>query len=160
MDIQTKFARSLEILLREEGGYVNDRHDPGGETFAGITRRDHPEAWAKGRPTSEQIEKIYREQYWEAIHGDDLPWPLCLFVFDCAVNQGVSAASKLLQRSLDTVQDGIIGVTTLRLAKASRQWHWARFMAFRALRYTGTRNFDRFGEGWLIRIIRVAMESK
>jgi len=32
-------------------------------------------------------------------------------------------------------------------------------MALRALRYQGTRNFDRFGEGWLTRTYLVAMEA-
>lgn len=153
------FERAVQIVLFEEGGYVNDPKDPGGETIYGITRRDHPGLWAQGRPTVEQAKQVYREQYWNAIRGDDLPWPLCLFVFDSAVNQGVEPATRMLQRALDTVQDGIIGSGTLRLAQASREWHWARFMAYRAMRYQGTRHFDRFGEGWLIRLMRVAMKA-
>lgn len=153
------FDRSIEIVLREEGGYVNDAHDLGGETIYGVSRRSHPAAWATGRPTIEQAKQIYREQYWNPVRGDDLPWPLCLFVFDAAVNQGVEPASRMLQRALDTVQDGIIGEATLRLAKASRPWHWARFMAFRSMRYGGTRNADKFLEGWLTRAFRVAMEA-
>src|SRR5262245_44928089 len=37
-----KFEPALEELLKLEGGYSNDPHDPGGETYAGITRRDWP----------------------------------------------------------------------------------------------------------------------
>lgn len=153
------FDRAIVIVLREEGGYVNDPSDPGGETIYGISRRSHPEAWSDGRPTVEQAKQIYLEKYWDPVHGDELPWPLCLFVFDSAVNQGVESAIRMLQRALDTVQDGYIGPTTLRLAQASRPWHWARFMAYRSMRYNGTRNAARFLEGWLIRAFKVAMEA-
>lgn len=155
-----KFDRALAILLEREGGYVNDPKDPGGETIYGITRRDHPDAWAVGRPTLEQAAEIYRTKYWAPVKGDDLPWPLCLYVFDAAVNQGVGPATRMLQRALDTVQDELIGGATLRLAAQSRPWHWARFLAFRAMRYTGTRNFDRFGEGWFIRLFELVESAR
>ena len=29
-------------ILKFEGGYVNDKDDKGGETFMGITRKNHP----------------------------------------------------------------------------------------------------------------------
>jgi lysozyme family protein len=156
----SNFDRAVDVVLFEEGGYVDDPDDPGGETIYGITRRDHPALWANGRPSIDQAKSVYREQYWNQVKGDDLPWPLCLFVFDSAVNQGVSAAIRMMQRALDTAQDGILGPATLRLAKASREWHAARFMAYRAMRYFGTRNFDKFGEDWLIRLARVAMRAK
>lgn len=154
-----KFERAIALILKQEGGYVNDPKDPGGETIYGITRRDHPDAWASGRPTVEQAKSIYHQHYWLPVKGDDLPWPLCVYVLDSAVNQGVEPAIRMLQRTLDTVQDGIIGPATLRLAAKSRPWHLARFMSYRALRYTGTRNFDRFGEGWFIRLFDLAREA-
>lgn len=155
-----KFERAVAIILEREGGYVNDPKDPGGETYKGITRRDHPDLWQNGRPTDQQIAQRYYDRYWQPVRGDDLPWPLCLYVFDAAVNQGVGPAIRMLQRALDTVQDELIGVATLRLAAQSRPWHWARFLAFRAMRYTGTRNFDRFGEGWFIRLFELVESAR
>lgn len=153
------FERAFEIVVGMEGGFVNDPHDPGGRTIYGITERDHPDLWAGGIPTIAAAQQRYREQYWALVHGDDLPWPLALFVFDAAVNQGVLPAIKMLQRALQTTQDGIIGRQTLMLAKNSKPWHAAAFMAYRAMRYQGTRNFDRYGDGWYTRLFEVAMKG-
>src|SRR6267142_354853 len=37
------FNKSLEVLLSWEGGYSFNPHDPGGETYCGISRRNHPD---------------------------------------------------------------------------------------------------------------------
>lgn len=155
----SSFDRAFEIVVGLEGGYVNDPNDPGGETLYGITRRDHPEAWAAGQPTIDQAKAIYQRDYWDEVKGDSLPWPLALYVFDSAVNQGVSPAAKMLQRTLQTAQDGVIGRQTVSLAKKATAWHCARFMAFRVMRYQSTRNFDCFGEGWLTRLFEVAQKG-
>ena len=36
------FDRAFELLIGSEGGYVNDPHDPGGETKYGISKRSYP----------------------------------------------------------------------------------------------------------------------
>lgn len=154
------FDKAFNSIIGVEGGYVNDPADPGGETIYGITRRDHPQAWANGRPSIEQAKAIYKANYWDAVKADQLPWPLALFMFDAAVNQGVGTAIKTLQKTLGTVQDGILGNNTLAAVKKSEPVELcAMFMADRALRYTGTRNFDRFGRGWLKRLFHIAMED-
>lgn len=154
----SNFDRAIAIVLAEEGGYVNDPRDPGGETKFGISKRQYPDIDIAALTLSD-AKDIYRRDYWDVCKCDYLPWPLCLFVFDSAVNQGVGAAVRMLQRALDVPQDGILGLRTMAAAAKARPWHAARFMAFRAMRYQSTRNFDRFGEGWLIRLFRVAMEA-
>lgn len=154
------FDKAFEHVVGVEGGYVNDPRDPGGETIYGITRRDHPGAWANGRPTLDQAKAIYQRAYWDAVKADSMPWPLSLFVFDAAVNQGVGTAIKLLQKALGTVQDGVLGQNTLAaIRKADPTELCAMFMADRALRYTGTRNFDVYGRGWFKRLFKIAMED-
>ena len=154
----SNFDRAIAIVLAEEGGYVNDPRDPGGETKFGISKRQYPDIDIAALTLSD-AKDIYRRDYWDVCKCDYLPWPLCLFVFDSAVNQGVGAAVRMLQRALDVPQDGILGLRTMAAAAKARPWHAARFMAFRAMRYQSTRNFDRFGEGWLIRLFRVAMAA-
>ena len=156
------FDRAFEIVVASEGGYSNHAADPGGKTRYGITEavarangyrgdmRAFPLAHAK---------TIYREDYWDACHCDQLPWPLACYVFDAAVNQGVNAAVRMLQRALDTVQDGVIGRQTLALAAKATPWHADRYLAFRAQRYFGTRNFDSFGDGWLTRLFTLEREA-
>lgn len=157
------FDKALAFILREEGGYVNDPRDPGGETNFGISKRQYPDVDVKNL-TPATAGEIYRRDYWDVCKCEQLPWPLSLFVFDAAVNQGCDAragfaAQKLMQKALDVPQDGILGPRTMAAAAKARPWHAARFMAFRAMRYQGTRNFDKYGEGWLTRIFRVAMEA-
>lgn len=158
----TDFSRAFAIVVESEGGYVNDPRDPGGVTRYGIT-----EAVARANGYTgdmralplDTARAIYRREYWDACRCDEIPWPLALYVFDAAVNQGRLPAVTMLQRALGTVQDGLIGTVTLRLSKGSKPWHWARYLAFRAMRYQSTRNFDRFGEGWLTRIFSLAQEA-
>lgn len=158
------FERAFEQILGVEGGYVNDPKDPGGETKWGITKRDHPDLDIANL-TLADAQAVYQKEYWAPARCDELPWPLSALVFDCAVNQGVSTAVKLLQKSLGTVQDGVLGQNTL--AAIRRQGMpgsdglkelCAMYLADRALRYTGTRNFDTYGRGWLKRLFKLLME--
>ncbi len=155
------FDQAFEHVVGVEGGYVNDPRDPGGETIYGITKRDHPDLWVSGRPSIEQAKARYRQQYWDPVKADQLPWPLAMFVFDAAVNQGVATAVKLLQKSLNVAQDGVLGNNTLAAIRKSNQTELCGlFLADRALRYTGTRNFDVYGRGWFKRLFVLSMEAK
>lgn len=162
--------RALVLLFREEGGFTKDPDDPGnwtggskgkGEikgTKYGISAAQYPDLDIENL-TLDDAAVIYRRDYWDACKCDQLPWPLSLFVFDSAVNQGTGVAIRMLQKALDLPQDGILGPRTMAAATRARPWHAARFMAFRAMRYQGTRNYDKYGEGWLTRIFRLAMEA-
>ena len=155
----TDFDKAFNIVIGHEGGYVNDPRDPGGETKFGISKRAYPEVDIAGL-TLEDAKRIYHADYWEPCRCDEYTWPLSLYVFDGAVNQGVVATRKMLQSALGVKADGILGKNTMAAARDASEWHVNRFMAKRALRYFGTRNFDRFGEGWLIRTYGVARQGE
>jgi lysozyme family protein len=152
------FERAFEIVVGLEGGYGNDSDDPGGETKYGISKRAYPDINIKTL-TLDQAKSIYRFDYWEPLRCDELPWPLSMMVFDCGVNQGLNVSAKTLQKTLNVTQDGIIGNVTLAKAKNAGDETCALFLADRSLRYTGTRNFDKYGRGWLKRLFLVAMEA-
>ena len=159
----SKFDDAFEIIVGNEGGYSNDPNDPGGATRFGITeavaRANGYEGDMKELPL-DKAKSIYKAKYWDAISGDNLLWPLSLFVFDAAVNQGNDAAIKLLQKSVGVAQDGILGKGTISKALQSNQTELCGlFMADRALRYTGTRNFDIYGRGWLKRLMITCMKA-
>lgn len=159
----SRFPDAMNLLLKLEGGYSDDARDPGGKTRYGITEavaRRHGYIGEMRALPLDLASEIYRADYWDACRCDDLPWPLALYVFDAAVNQGRTAAITLLQHALDTTQDGLIGANTLRLARASTPWHAARFLALRAARYVDTRNFEHYGQGWFTRLFTVAMEGQ
>ena len=155
----SNFESAFILIVGLEGDYSDDPRDAGGKTRYGITEAVARANGYIGPMYALPLDvagEIYRSDYWDACRCDDLPWPLALYVFDSAVNQGVQPAIKMLQRALDTVQDGIIGKQTQALAAKATPWHNARFMAFRALRYASTRGFDTYGAGWLTRLFEVA----
>lgn len=166
--MQNNFDKAFEIVVGEEGGYVNDPKDPGGETNYGVTAAVLSSAVKQGilppgttvkGLTKDQAKIVYKALYWTKIKGDMLPWPLCLFVFDSAINQGVDAAIKLLQKTIGVAQDGILGIQTMQAVSKFDQFDTAKFMAARALRYTGTRNFDTYGLNWFTRLFDVTMKG-
>lgn len=152
------FTKAVEIIFAIEKGYVNDPDDPGGETKYGITKRSYPGLDIKNLDKATAA-TIYLTDFWTPAKCDHYPWPLCLFVFDAAVNQGVDAAARLLQKAAGVAVDGIIGPQTLRAVERQNPYELgAMLLADRSLRYMGTRNFDKYGRGWLKRLAHVAME--
>lgn len=124
--MKANFSRSLESLLKHEGGFSDDPLDPGGMTNRGVTRA----VWSEwlGRPASvkemaqltvQDVTPLYKRKYWDKINGDELPDGLDYCVFDFAVNSGVGRAAKLLQSCLGVTVDGQIGPKTIAAAKAS-----------------------------------------
>lgn len=155
----SRFEHCFNLVIGEEGGYSNDKHDPGGETIFGITRRDHPDLWAKGRPTLEQAQDRYFSDYWQKAGCDRLPQPFDLLVFDAAVNQGIFPAVQAIQKALGVDADGRVGPATIAACTAANKEKAALALAYRALRYAQTRGFERYGLGWLKRTYIIAMES-
>lgn len=152
------FDRAFATIVGQEGGYVNDPKDPGGETKYGVSKRSYPNEDIKNL-TLARAKELYERDFWNAVKGDELPWPLALYVFDAAVNQGPVAIT-LLQKALGVKQDGVFGAATRKaLATADQRHVCPLFMADRALRYTGTRNFDIYGRGWLKRLFDVAIST-
>lgn len=100
------FAKSLKLVLRYEGGYVNHPADPGGPTNKGITlttfrryvKRDAQIPDLKAI-TDAQVGTVYRKQYWDAVKGDDLPDGVDFATFDFGVNSGPSRALKYLVKA-------------------------------------------------------------
>lgn len=107
------FDPAIELVLKHEGGYVNDPHDPGGETNYGIAKRSHPDEDIKNL-TVERAKEIYHDEYWQAIRGDDIKQQ-CVAnnLLDAAVNTGVRTASRQIQRLVSVTDDGHIGPVSI-----------------------------------------------
>jgi lysozyme family protein len=162
------FEVALPFVLQWEGGYVDDPDDPGGATNFGITQNTYT-AWLRpvaSRPvkliTTAEVQAIYRTNYWDAIHGNALPAIIRPILFDCAVNQGVGYARKLLQWAVGAKQDGVIGTQTLAAVQAynpellARELLWARMLRYvalcRAWKVAGKANPHKFLDGWIRRL--------
>jgi lysozyme family protein len=154
------FDAALGVVLKHEGGYVNDPQDPGGETIFGISRRSHPEAWANGRPSQAQAALIYRQDYWDRCKCDELPAPIAVMVLDTAVNCGGKRAIQMLQRAIDVDDDGVLGPKTIQRCKELDVETSVNTMAEqRKDYYRGLSTFSRFGKGWIRRVDDVLTES-
>ena len=162
------FERAVTAVLKHEGGYVDHPKDPGGATNKGVTiatfRRYVKPSGTKAdlkALTVEQAKTVYRRQYWDAVHGAELPSGLDFAVFDFGVNSGPSRAVKTLQRLVGAAPDGKIGPVTLDAVRARgtlkliKEYQDARLAFLKGLRTWGT-----FGKGWSRRVNEVgAMAS-
>lgn len=170
-----RFHDALAVVLAREGGYVNDRDDPGGETNHGVTARVYAR-WRKRRGLSArsvrliqpaEIAAIYDTEYWEPVRGDELlrlGFGVALVVFDFAVNAGVGRATRLLQRAVGVPEDGAFGPATWRAIEAAapdafvagysrgREGFYERLAARRP-------PLRKFLRGWLKRVASVEREA-
>lgn len=150
--------KCLEFILEEEGGLANHRADPGGLTKYGISQRSYPNVNILAL-TVAQAKAIYQRDYWQPINGDKLPTGLNLIMLDCAVNQGVGTAIRLLQTALRVKVDGILGSGTMLAAERAMPDLIDAFGSERALRYEFNSNEQVFGRGWYKRLLRVHRQA-
>jgi len=93
-----EFLRAAERLLADEGGYVNDPADPGGETKFGIARRFHPELDIRNLTRDAAIE-IYFREWWRKFSYSDLPEQIAAMMIAIAPLIGPANAAVCLQRA-------------------------------------------------------------
>jgi lysozyme family protein len=147
------WKETIDIILKHEGGYVNDPKDAGGETNLGISKRSYPHLDILSL-TKGQAEEIYWTDYWLRCQCNRLPKGLDLMVMDYAVNAGVSRASKALQGIVGAKQDGIIGAMTLdALGRHTGTPEGIRktineYYSLRQAHYESLDTFSIYGKGW------------
>lgn len=146
------FDTAFDRLMGHEGGYVNDPNDPGGETQWGISKRSYPTVNIRSL-TRDQAKLIYRDDFWNRIHGDELHDGVAFQVFDFAVNSGIQTAIRALQRALDVADDGHWGPVTRAAAQTmSEPDQIMRLNAERLHFMTRLSNWPHHGKGWARRI--------
>src|SRR5437879_751893 len=165
----TDFEYCMRTVLVFEGGKVNNPNDPGGRTKEGVIQRVY-DGWRrrKGLPLrsvydmeAAERDDIYRNQYWVAVRGDELPAGVDLAVYDGAVNSGPAQAIKWLQRALGITVDGHIGEATLRALEECTDLDGliGRICARRLAFMQSLRTWPTFGKGWARRVAAVQRAS-
>ncbi len=159
----SNFSACFEEMEKFEGfhQFSNNPHDPGGATESGLTQRSY-DAWRRkqGLPirsvrvvTDDELQAIYRSEYWTQVRGDELYPGLDLVLFDTAVNEGAVQATRDLQRALGVSVDGVFGLETLgaiqNYGDKSGLIHavCARRMSF----WRSLKTWVYFGKGWAAR---------
>jgi lysozyme family protein len=153
------FDRAFELVIGHEGGYVDDPNDPGGETKFGISKRAYPKEDIANL-TLERAKELYHRDYWLGLRADELPEWLALPLFDYAVNSGVYAAVRALQRAVGVKDDGSFGPKTLAVVKAAERVSTiVNLQAERVVFLAQLPTFKHFGRGWSRRVIATAIEA-
>lgn len=127
------FNKALAFVRKHEGGYANVSGDRGGETYAGITRINHPSwpGWVAidaAKPLKHNavvpaadpyIAEFYKINYWRPIQGDNInDQRVAEFLFDWFVNSGRWAIIHA-QREVGVKDDGNFGPRTLEAVNAA-----------------------------------------
>jgi lysozyme family protein len=150
------FTAAVQFVLADEGALTDDPHnDPdGGLTNFGISQKQNPDVDV-ATLTRDQAVAVYQRRYWAPAGCDRLPWPLSFLMFDCAVNQGVGTAARLLQGALGVTPDGVIGPATLAAVTKRDPWELtARMTAIRLQAYVSDAEYRANGQGWFYRVAR------
>ena len=149
------------LMLKSEGGYSNNPHDPGGMTNLGVTHIDwakwigHEPSEAEMRAlTPDDVKPLYKAWYWDKIQGDDLPGGLDYALYDFGVNSGPVFAVKILQQCLGIPHDGVVGPQTLKaIEEAPSVRDLASELCERRLTFLqGLPTWNFFGKGWEARV--------
>lgn len=120
-----RFAAAVKDVLGNEGGFVDDPVDRGGTTNYGISLRFLAAEGAfdsdgdgkadfdldmDGDIDGQDIRRLtrgdaiflYQRCFWDRTEAESFPRPIGEMLFDQAVNAGITAARKLLQRAINT----------------------------------------------------------
>lgn len=170
MPIETspRFLACLPFVLKEEGGYSNDAHDPGGMTMKGIIQREYdryrsahglPHQWVHNI-SDDELHDIYFGEYWLP-HCPDLPPGLDLSNFDLCVNGGPMRSTVTLQRALGIHDDGQWGPQTAAAVARIGDVKLVikAFASERERFYRSLSTFKYFGKGWTGRTYRCEAAS-
>jgi lysozyme family protein len=161
--MKDNFETSLKAVLVHEGGFSNNKADPGGMTNLGCTKT----VWEEhcGHPVDEKamraltpadVAPLYKRKYWDKVQGDELPSGVDYLVFDAAINSGPGRAAKWLQACVGVEPDGGIGPKTLAAVRACNPKQLVEDYTKRRLSFLmDLPTWDTFGRGWTRRVNEV-----
>ena len=170
---EQSFMQAFRVVIGEEGGYSSNAADPGNWTGGqcgvgrcagtnyGISAASYPGTDIE-HLTLDAAAALYRRDYWDRIHGDELPPPLALLVFDAAVNNGVGRAVRWLQMAAGVTSDGLLGDATLaavRVHTGGGAGLLSEFQAQRLMFMAALPTWRTFGLGWARRLCKLPYEA-
>ena len=134
------FKNAVGILLIEEGGYVDDPDDPGGETNYGISKRSYPNLDIKNLTVDKAIE-IYYNDFWlkykiNSVQSLSIATQLLLMF----VNLSPVSASTCIQKALnkmnaDIAEDGVFGTQCIKAINSLPECHVSDHIRLELVRF-------------------------
>ncbi len=166
--MKSNYDRALPLFLKHEGGFVNHPKDPGGATNKGVTigtlKRLGIDVDGDGDSDitdlrnlrHQDVARVYKLFYWDAVKGDLLPPGLDYAVADFGINSGPARAAKHLQKVVGVAQDGDIGPKTLAAVAARDPQDIINALCDSRLRFLkALKTWGTFGKGWGRRVAEV-----
>lgn len=156
-------------LEQDEGGFTNERTDPGGPTKFGITIHDYRSFFQKPQATAKDVEnltieqafEIYDKRYWDPVSADLLPYGVDYFTFDSGMLNGVGTAIRWLQRAVGASPDGIIGPKTLDAIGRDHPLDiLVKMEALRRQRLRSLALWSVYGRGWTNRVNKAMVRAR
>lgn len=173
----SNFQAVMALVLQHEGGFTNDRKDPGNWTGGkvgkgrlvgtkyGIAANSFPDLDIANLTKAQAVE-IYRRQYAAPVRFDDLPPGVDYAVLDIAINSGAGRAGLILQGALAKLGqrvkvDGAIGDATVAAVAAVLPTVLIDAISDARLAYMKRlSNWSTYGKGWTRRVGEVRQISK
>jgi lysozyme family protein len=161
--MQSNFDACTTLVLRTEGGYVDNPRDPGGPTNKGVTLAT---ARALIAPTFTraalqalsvaQAETVYRASYWNKIDGDRLPSGVDYALYDYAVNSGTGRANRVIRQLVGAAPGTTMDAAVLAAIGARRPADLVRAICAERLAFMRSlKTWGTFGKGWAARVAAV-----
>lgn len=115
---KTRFDVAVRYCLKNEdgkdycvdrGSFTNNPKDPGGATMWGVIKTEYEKHLGRSLTIAdiqsmprETALAIYRKEFWDVIHGDDLDSEAAaIAIMDTAVNKGIGGCMTVLHDALD-----------------------------------------------------------
>jgi lysozyme family protein len=171
------FKQALQLVLQNEGGYVNDPNDAGGETYKGVARNMNSswDGWvlvdlakqqsgfpgnlANNTELNLKIEHFYKVNYWDKLQGNLISdQRVANAIFDFGVNAGVSTSAVLAQKVAGAKEDGVIGEKSIAsINQMEAEPFLAYFTLAKIARYVrivkGRNTNQKYFYGWVRRAL-------
>lgn len=136
------FEKLVSVILRHEGGYVNDPDDLGGETNFGISKRYFPNVDIKNL-TKDKAKEIYYNNFYVPMEIDKIQdVNLAMQYFDMGVNAGIKTAKRLMSEAKEIKKNSNQSLT--QIYKELRKKYYKDIAELR--------NNKKFLKGWLNRV--------
>ena len=155
--------KSMDIMMKLEGGKSDLKSDRGGRTNLGVTQREfdkYREKQGLSRKdvfniTKQEAQQVYKIGYWNIIKGDELPLNVAHAMFSYALTDGPQDSIRFVQRLLGVESTGFMGPKTKQAiwnaSKNGDKKLTERILNKQIARYENDEQ-EQFQKGWVNRV--------
>lgn len=164
-----EFLSAYRIVRKNEGGYVNDPNDKGGETYCGISRNNYPD-WKGWKIVDNEkplkkgalidnaeleglVAQFYKQTQWDVMRGDFITsQEVATYIYDWFVNSKNKAIMRI-QEVLGIEQTGNLRDKTLSAINSMDEAELLKKIHERRLKFYSdhvelVKSDEKFLDGW------------